>query len=211
MKPFIRFFTEVGKLRKVPRRGGVLIGSKSPSSITDHLFRVALMALVLGREKKGNLNMTKVLEMALVHDLCELYTGDKSPYDHNSILPGDKKKWPELFDRWPRLTTLEKKRKSLQKYKSEGTALDKLLKGLPPDIKREIKNSWAEYEKGLTKEARFMKQINRLETLLSALEYGREEKIRVYKSWWVGSKERIDDPTLIKFMDSLAKEFPSKR
>ena len=115
-----------------------------------------------------------------------------------------------MLDRWQRLTKREKIKKAGQKYKSEGMALDKLLKGLPPDIKREIKNGWAEYEKGLTKEARFMKQINRLETLLGALEYGREEKIRVYKSWWVGSKERIDDPILIKFMDSLAKEFPSQ-
>ncbi|MBI4359422.1 MAG: HD domain-containing protein [Candidatus Nealsonbacteria bacterium] len=210
MKPFIRFFTEAGRLRKVLRRGGVLIGSKSPSSITDHLFRAALMTLVLGREKNGNLNMTKVLEMALVHDLCELYTGDKSPYDHKTILPQDKKKWPELFDHWPRLTAQEKKRRVEQKYKQEGKAIDRLLQGLPRAIQKEIKGSWSEYEKGLTKEARFVKQINRLEALLQALEYGREEKIRVYKSWWVGSKERIDEPVLIKFMEALAKEFPAR-
>jgi len=210
MKNFVSFFESVGKLRKVPRRGGILIGSKQPATVTDHLFRTAIMSWALGKEKK-NLNLKKILEIALIHDLCELYVGDKSPYDYNSILPRDKKKWPELFDKWPRYSLVEKKRIALEKRKTEEKALNKLIQGLPNKIKKDIKNSWLEYDKNLTKEAKFVKQVNRLEALLQALEYGKEEKIRVYKSWWVGSREKIDDPVLIKFMNFLAKEFSIKK
>ena len=207
MKNFVNFFESVGKLRKVSRRGSVLIGSKQPVTVTDHLFRTAIMSWVLGKEKK-NLDLKKILEIALIHDLCELYAGDKSPYDYNSILPKDKKQWPELFDKWPRYSLKEKKKIALEKRRVEGKALDKLTQGLPSKIRKDIRNSWLEYDKNLTKEAKFVKQVNRLEALLQALEYGKEEKIRVYNSWWVGSREKIDDPVLIKFMNSLAKEFP---
>jgi putative hydrolase of HD superfamily len=207
MKPFVRFFVELGKLRKIPRRGAVLIGAKSPSTITDHLFRVAMMALVLGKTSGVNLNIKKVLEMALIHDICELYTGDKGPYDHNSSLPADKNKWPELFDKWPRLSPVEREKAVRRKQKEEERAFDKLLKGLPRKVRFDLKNHWYEYDRKLSREARFVKQINRLETLLQALEYGKEEKIRVYKSWWIGTKERIDDPFLIKFMKTLEKTF----
>ena len=96
MKNFVSFFESIGKLRKVSRRGGILIGSKQPATVTDHLFRTAIMSWVLGKEKK-NLDLKKILEIALIHDLCELYAGDKSPYDYSSILPKDKKKWPGIL------------------------------------------------------------------------------------------------------------------
>lgn len=211
MKEFIDFFVEVGKLRKMLRRGGILIGSKSPSTITDHLFRVAIMALALGKKKGGDLKMGKVLEMALVHDLCELYTGDESPYDYDSILPKDKNKWPQLFERWPRLTPKDKEKRLSRKRRNEQKAFERLTRRLPDNVKNLITSRWQEYEKSSSREARFIKQINRLETLLQALEYGREEGIRVYESWWVGSRERIDDPLLISFMDSLAKSFGRKK
>ena len=145
--------------------------------------------------------------MSLVHDLCELYAGDASPYDHGRLLKENKGRWSELFDRWPRLTPGQKKNKSALKHRREKAAFKKLLKGLSIKARNEIFANWQEYENGLSREARFVKQINRLETLLQALEYGRQEGIRVYDSWWIGSKERIDDPLLLKFMDSLAEDF----
>ncbi len=210
MQSLVNFFVNIGKLRKVPRRGGVLIGSKNPATIIDHLFRTAIMAWALGKEKK-TLSLKRVLELALIHDLCELYVGDLSPYDYKSILPKDKRKWSNLFEKWPRFSMAEKKKIAAEKHRRESKALDYLIKGLPREIKTSIKNAWLEYDKNSTKEARFVKQVNRLEALLQALEYGKEEKIRVYNSWWTGSKERIDDPVLIKFMDSLAEEFLTKK
>jgi len=205
MKELIDFFHKIGKLKKMPRRGWVLIGVKNPGTVAAHTFRTAIMTWVLGEKKK--LNTGRAIKMALVHDLCELYAGDTTPYDYNSILPKDKKKWPELFDTWTRFSKSKKIKFFLEKDKRERASLMKLTSGLPPKLKKEILDLWYDYKNGSTKEGRFTRQINRLETLLQALEYGRETKRRPFKSWWIGSEEQVDDPLLVEFMSGLAKKF----
>ena len=204
LKKLIHFFIEVGKLKEIPKKGWVLIGVENPESIMEHSFQVALMAWILGKQKKVKLNIEKILKISLIHDLCELYAGDETPYD--KILPKNKEEWPELFDKWPRFTKAEKMKKHCERHEKEKTCLKKLIANLPL-LKKEILDLWFDYEQGRTKEARFVKQVNRMQTLLQALDYGRKHKIRVYKSWWIGSKEKIDDPLLIQFMEELEKEF----
>ncbi len=206
MKKLVKFFHEIGKLKKIPRKGWVLIGVKNPASIADHSFRLAIMTWILAKEKK--LNVERAIKIALIHDLCELYAGDTTPYD--PILPKDKKEWPKLFDKWPRFSKSKKNQNYLKKHKKERASLIKLISGLPPEIKKEILNLWFDYEKGRTKEGRFVKQVNRLETLLQAFEYGKETKRRPFHSWWVGSEERVDDPFLVKLMSEVAKKFYPK-
>ena len=208
MNKLVHFFYETGKLKDIPRRGWVLIGMKKPASIMDHSYRMALMTWILGRRKR--LNMERAIKMALVHDLCELYAGDITPYDHGSALPKDKKKWPKLFDTWPRFSKYEKMQNFLKKHKKEQDALKKLTKDIPSEIGEEIISLWRDYEKGTSKEARFVRQINRMETLLQACEYSKETNKRPYNSWWIGSEEHIDDPLLKEFMAEVAKKFPHK-
>ena len=207
MKDLINFFIDLGRLKKMPKRGWVLIGVKDPESVSDHSFRVAVMAWLLAKEKKEKLNIEKVIKIALAHDLCETFCGDLTPYDYGSLLPEDKKEWPRSFDKWPRLSGEEKVKRNKEKYQRESDSLKRLLSDLPLPAKKEIMALWQEYEKGSNKEARFVKQINRLETLFQALEYARENKKPPYRSWWIGSKEIIDDPLLVEFMNELGEEF----
>ena len=208
MKNFVDFFHQAGKLKDMPRRGWLLIGAKNPASIADHSFRMAIMAWVLGHKKK-KVKLEKVIKMALIHDLCELYAGDITPYDHGQ-LPKNKKDWPEAFDKWPRFSKSQKVKNFLKKQKREREALTKVTSKMPDDIKKEIMNLWKEYDRGLTQEARFVRQINRLETLLQAFEYGKESKCRPFNSWWIGSEEQIDDPSLLECMLEIAEEFYCK-
>lgn len=209
MKNILNFLIEVGKLKGIPRRGWILIGIKNPETIAAHTFHEAIMAWILAKEKGINFNIERILKIALVHDLCELYAGDTTPYD--KILPKNKKRWPKLFDKWPRFLKTEKRKIAKEKHKRERQALVKLTAKLPPKLRKEIRSLWLDYEKGLTKEGRFAKQVGRLVTLLQALQYGKETKRRPYKSWWVGSEEIIDDPFLIEFMKVLDKEFHKKK
>lgn len=188
MKELIIFFNKIGKLRKKPRRGWVLIGAKNPATIVDHSFRLAIMAWILAEKKKANFNIERILKMALVHDLCELYAGDLTPYDYG-LLPRDKKKWPELFDKWPRFPKSKKIKYSLERYKKERASLIKLVSKLPAKTKKEILNLWLDYQKRLTKEGRFVAQVNRLETLLQAIEYGKEMKRRPLNRGGLGLKK----------------------
>jgi putative hydrolase of HD superfamily len=45
-------------------------------SVADHSWRMAMMAIVLIPRTKLDLNIEKVLKMAIIHDLAEIETGD---------------------------------------------------------------------------------------------------------------------------------------
>ncbi|OIO46770.1 MAG: hypothetical protein AUJ31_00975 [Parcubacteria group bacterium CG1_02_39_15] len=204
MKDLLDFFIEVGKLKRMPRRGWIINQIKNPESIAEHIFRSALMGWIIG-EMKGNINVEKLIKIALIHDLCEVYAGDTTPYD--SILPRNKKKLRELMKTWPRFSTSEKKKKISEKFRKEKKSLQKLISKLPPKPKKEIIKLWLDYEKGLTPEGRFFHQADRMENFLQAYEYWKKYENPPLGPWWLWAREFFDDPILLKFMKVLEKKF----
>lgn len=209
MDKLIDFFIEIGKLKKMPRKGWVIRDIKNPESIAEHTFRSAIMAWFLGKRKKRKLNMERLIKMALVHDLCEVYAGDTTPYD--SILPKSRKKRAELVKTWPRFSEKERKRLIREKYKKEKESLEKLIAKLPLDLKKETKALWLDYEKGLTPEGRFFQQTDRIENFFQSLEYWQKYKKPAQRPWWIWARELFDDPVLLEFMEQLDKKFHKKR
>ncbi len=206
MKDILNFLIELGELKKMPRRGWVLRGIKNPETIAAHTFRMTMMSWVLCYKKK--LNLDKVLKMCLIHDICEVHAGDATPYDN--IFSEDKKQWEKTLDKWPRFSKKQKERFFLKKYKKEHSGLKKLIVNLPSDIKREIYCLWDDYEKGLTPEGKFVRQLDRMENLLQALEYWKGKKKFAIGPWWVQIEELIDEPVLLEFLAALDKKFHSK-
>lgn len=207
MEDIIDFLIKIGKLKRVERKGWVLSGVKSPESIADHTFRMAIMTWVLGDKKK--LDLEKIIKTALIHDLCEVYAGDITPYDR--ILPKSKKKIKKLIKTWPRLSSAEKREAALEKHKKEWRSLVKLISKLPLNLREEIMDLWFDYEERLTREGRFVHQVDRVENLLQALEYWKEDKKIPIIPWWTQMKERIDDPLLLELMERLDKKFHSEK
>lgn len=206
MEELLNFLTEIGKLKGKKRRGWELHQIKNPESTAEHIFRIAIVAWLLGRKRK--LNLERIIKMALIHDLCEVYAPDLTPYD--SLLPKNKKKIMEVLKRWPEFTPALKRKKYQDKYKSESRALDKLLLKLPKDLKSEIRNLWLDFEKGSTKEGRFVKQADKVENLLQGLEYWKKYGKIQHKLWMRWIKEILDDPVLLKFVRILEKKFCQK-
>ena len=204
MEEILNFFIEVGKLKRMPRRGWVINQLKNSETIAEHIFRTAIMSWVLGA-KKGNLNIEKLLKMTLIHDLCEVCAGDATPYD--SILPKNKKKLKELMKTWPRFSNAERRKNVEAKYKRETKGLEKLISKLPIHLKKEIRNLWLDYEKGLTPEGRFFRQADRMENFLQAYEYWKKYKNPPLEPWWLWAREFFDDPLLLDFMNVLEKKF----
>lgn len=209
MENLLNFFCKVGKLKDILRQGWVINRIKNPESIAEHIFRAAIMGWILGLEKKNNVNIERIIKIALIHDLCEIYAGDTTPYD--SVLPKNEKKLKELMKTWPRFSNLEKKKLSEEKFKKESGALEKLISKLPSDLKKEIKNLWLDYEKGLTPEGRFFKQADRIENFLQALEYWKKYKKPPQKPWWLWAREFFDDPLLLEFIKDMEKVFHSEK
>lgn len=201
----INFFIAIGKLKRMPRRGWVLRRVKNPETIAEHSFRVALLSWFLGEKEKFNLK--EIIKMALVHDLCEIYAGDITPYD--KFLTSKKYKI-ELFEKWPRFSKHEKMEQFLYKHKKEWLSLIKLTSKLEPEIRHEIIKLWFNYKEGLTKEGRFVHQVDKIENLLQALEYWSKNKKFPITPWWLEIEELIDNPILLKFLDVLDKKFHPK-
>lgn len=208
MSELIDFLIDIGKLKKMKRRGWVLRGVKNPETIAEHSFRVAIMAWFLGTKEK-NLNLEKIIKMALIHDICEVYAGDITPYD--SIIPKNKKALKKLMETWPRLSSFKKQELFFEKHKNEWQSIVKLISRLEPKLRKEIIDLWLDYEEGLTKEGRFLHQTDRMENLLQALEYWEKDKKFPIRAWWVWAREFFSDPLLLEFMDILDKKFHTKK
>lgn len=210
MKNLVDFLIQVGKLKEKKRRGWVAHQIKNPETTASHIFRTALLAWILSLEKK-DCDLEKILKMALIHDICETYTKDETPYD--PLLPRDlkdAKKVNEVLDKWPKFTLNQKKKKGLNKYKRELKGLEKIVSDLPEDLRKEIINLWKDFEKGLSKEGRFVKQVDKAENYLQGMEYWkRYGKIR-QKLWARWAKEIFDDPVLIKFFRAVDNKLTRK-
>ena len=179
---------------------------KNPETTAEHIFRTAIIAWVLGKKKR--LNLERVIKIALVHDLCEVYSPDVTPYD--PLLPKDKKKIREILKKWPKFTTNLKIKKYNNKYKSECRALEKLTSKLPLGLKAEMKNLWLDFEKGITKEGRFVKQADKVENFLQGMEYWKKHGRIQYRLWIRWIKEILDDPVLLELARTIENKFCKK-
>lgn len=202
MRWLVDFLSSAGRLKKIKRRGALLYGKREDEveSTAEHTFRLVLMAWVLARER-GKLDIQRVLKMALVHDLCEAFAGDITPYD--GLLPKDARKRRLFVRSWPGLTQAERAERYQNKYRQEREGLERLLAALDSSLKKEIFDLWLDFEEGRTAEARFVKQVDRLENLLQAVEYYEEDEAFPTRPWWAHAKEAIDDPVLVQFMEAL--------
>lgn len=137
----LRFLRLAGRLKETPRAGWRLRGIERPESVADHSYRVCLLALVLAGEADPPLDRERCLAMALVHDLAESLVGDITPYDGVSAEEKDRR---------------------------EREAMRTLSALLGDD---ETLRLWEEYQAAATPEARFVKDLDKLETVLQATEY----------------------------------------
>ena len=209
MQDLLNFFIEIGKLKKMSRTGWVWLGIKNPETIGQHIFRVAVMNWILAQKVRPKLNLERIIKISLVHDLCEVFVGDMTPYW--GLLPKDIKKRREVLKRWIRLPLKMKKKRDSVKFKKEKDSIQKLTKFLKPNLKKEIMNCWLEYERMVTREGKFVKQGDKVETLLQALEYWGSKPNTPVIGWWEEVEDMVDNQVLINFLDKIEKNFYGKK
>jgi putative hydrolase of HD superfamily len=93
------FLFEAGMLKRTPRTGWQFLGS-GEESVSDHTFRTALIAFVLASGKE-DIDMEKVLKMALFHDLPEARTGDLNYMNQKYAKPDEEKAVADMTDGLP--------------------------------------------------------------------------------------------------------------
>jgi len=140
----IEFFRMAGQLKRVPRSGWVEVGVDSPESVADHTFRTAIFCMILSDLQ--DLDRSKTLQMALLHDLPEVITGDLTP-----------------------------KERTEDAKEKEDAAIKQLLSLLPVRLLERYLKIWLEYEESKTREAKAVRELEKLEMALQAKEYQKAE------------------------------------
>ena len=137
----VEFIKEIEKLKSVTRFNRTLDGRLENSA--EHSWQGAIAAMVLQDYYPERLNMEKVMSMLLIHDLGEIYAGDTWVFD-------DEKK--------------------LHSHDRELESIEKTMSILPEEKYLNMKNSWLEFEKGQSAEARYARVIDALVPLINHLE-----------------------------------------
>jgi putative hydrolase of HD superfamily len=201
MRHALSFLQKVGELKDIQRQGVLYYGVKKADSATDHLSRLAIMVWMFGKRRK--LNIAKAFKLVLVHDLCKVYTGDITPYD--GLLPASGKNRYRGAWRWRRLSLAEKKRRYKEKFQKEKRALQKLTNHLPADTKRDMMDTWLEYQSIGSPEAKFVFQLDRIENLLEAFESWKQDKKFPTLPWWEHADETVHDEDLLQLLEEISK------
>lgn len=200
LENILDFLIEIGKLKRMPRLYWKLRGVKNPETIAGHIFTLMLMVLIFGREKK-QLNMEKLLKMALCHEITAVYTKDTVPYDIN--FPRDKKEFAKILEKAPYSSEYRKTKKFLKDYREEKKSIKRLTFKLPVSLRKEIIQLWDEYRNRSSLEGRFLAQLNVLAILLQGLLYKRKEKNFSVSALWEWVFEICDDPCILALMDGM--------
>ena len=122
------------RLKDTPRHCTTTNGR--PESVAEHSWRVSLMASLLRREFP-DLDMDKVVNMCLIHDLGECFTGDIPAFVKTDA---DRKTEDALLDQW--------------------------VKSLPEELSADISALYKEMDSQETAEAKLYKALDKLEALI---------------------------------------------
>jgi putative hydrolase of HD superfamily len=87
-------------------------------------------------------------------------------------------------------------------------ALNEMLHDMPDELAAELRGAWEEYERGETAEARFVRQIDKLETLLQAEDYLDIQPELVIDSFRLGARRDVSEPALAALLEARLSRRP---
>ena len=172
----IEFFKVIGKLKNIKRTGWVNHNIPNPESVAEHSFRTSIMAMILAPKVEADVN--KSVKMSLIHDIGEAETGD-------IIIMHGKKKLGNY------LSKSEKEREAVKMIFS-------LVEG------DEYLGLFDEFEKNESKEAKLVKEIDKLEMAMQAYEYEVMHKINL-EEFFENSRTLITSKEIKEILDDIEK------
>lgn len=155
LKSLLKFFISISSLLHLRRTGWVRSGVHDPERVAGHMYRMAVMALLLEEDSNDNriLNGSAMI-IALVHDVAECVIGDLTPSDPIS---------------------------AQDKHDLEMEAMRKLVGQLPTGrMSLELYNGLERYEAQLPgdHDAILAKDLDKFDMIMQAYEYEGKEKSR---------------------------------
>ena len=131
----LAFLTEVDKLKSV-NRANILTDRSRAENTGEHSWHVALFAMVLADQAGPDVDIARVIQMLLIHDIVEIDAGDNPIFDVATT------------------NDIEAQ---------EQAAADRLFGMLPTDQAASFRALWDEFEAASTPDAIFAKAIDRVQ------------------------------------------------
>lgn len=174
---YVKFMELVGNLKHTKRTGWVLRDVKDCEPIAGHMYRMSMITFLLAdNEEAGSLDRIKCMEMALVHDLAEATVGDLTPYCGVSR---EEKRSRELIAM-----------KEIAQL--AGPAENKLLE------------LFYEYEDAQSAEAKFVKDLDRLDMIMQAFEYEKRDNCpERLQEFFDNTEGKFHHPFVLKMVDEI--------
>ena len=168
------------RLKDTPRH--CTTTNRRPESVAEHSWRVSLMAMLL-RQEFPDVNIDRVVDMCLIHDLGECFTGDIPTFVKTDL---DRSTEDSLLQQW--------------------------VTALPGGISKYLSELYAEMDQQITVEAKLYKALDKLEALIqhneSPIDTWSENEYELNKTyafdtvafsdWLLALRQSILDETLNK-------------
>ena len=144
--PILKLFFDIARLKSLYRQGWLRKGvsEQEAESVAEHSFSVAMLVMVIAEEYFPEMDLNKVMKMSVLHDIAESRAGDYTPHDDISIDEKRKRQKESAYE-------------VLQQF---------------PNPEKYIK-LWQEFFDQETKEAKLVRQVDKLEMALQADLYKR--------------------------------------
>lgn len=172
----VPYFHMLERLKTTKREGWRRFGIAHGESISDHMYRMAMISMFVPPGLKDRIDQNKCIKMCLIHDMAESLVGDITPVD------GVAK--PE-------------------KSRREAETMDYLTKNLMSKVwggkgavnGEEIRAIWQEYEDSQTLDSHYVHDIDKIELLLQMIEYEKrgEGKLDLTEFTYVATKMALDE------------------
>ncbi|KAF8579910.1 HD domain-containing protein [Ramaria rubella] len=169
------FFHILERLKTQKRTGWTYHQISNPESISDHMYRMAILALCSSDSK---LDIAKCVMLCVVHDLAEAQVGDIAPRE--GIPKAEKKRLEE---------------EAMHNF------IHDMLHNTP--AAQRIEALWKEYEEQKTEEARFVKDLDRFELALQASDYEKRDSPGTLQPFFDNSLPLIKHPEVRSWANDL--------
>jgi putative hydrolase of HD superfamily len=153
----LQLLLDAQRLKRVPRTGWVMRGVPEAESVAGHSYGVAFIALLLAEMASEAVDRTKLLTIALLHDLPESIVGDMPSPAMAHFPPG-------------------------AKQSAEAAILAQLLEGLASAER--WRAWWQEFEDGTSLEGQLVRDADRLDMLIQAHVYEKTTGNRWLGEFW---------------------------
>jgi 5'-deoxynucleotidase YfbR-like HD superfamily hydrolase len=175
--PIIEAYFELCQLKQLYRQGWLRGGMSRErcESVAEHSFACAVLAGWLAQAYYPDLDVCKVLRLALLHDFGEIYAGDVTPAE--AVEPEEK-------------------------HQREAGSVTQVFGKLPGGAA--WLSLWEEFERNETVEARFVRQIDRLEMGLQAGVYALQGLVEP-DEFFASARLALENPALSGLMEEMEK------